>query len=238
MFKYLLFIAGIILTIGCQQNKKQPKPEEGTSRRLPKIYATTEAANNMPSLRQKINELCQAGDIVMRTGKDQMSQALQNFNINDKRFSHCGVAVKENNEMMIVHCYSGLDNPSGIIMKQKLADFLNDSLAINAGLFRFKLNSTEKDSFIHKIQAHYASKVVFDNEFNMNDDSKLYCSEMIAKSIAKVSQNKITIKPTKRPGGKIKTIYAKGGSLNVMYYYSLEDIYQNAAQCEEINLLK
>jgi hypothetical protein len=137
------------------------------------------------------------GDLVVRLNRDPTSQYIKNFNRLDKTYSHAGIVFYENGYPYIFHIVNGEENPGEKLRKDSLARFCNPRKNAAFGIYRYDMTDSEKKLFRELIHHWYEQGLRFDPVFNLNDDDKMYCSEMIRKALTKATAKRISIETTK-----------------------------------------
>jgi Permuted papain-like amidase enzyme, YaeF/YiiX, C92 family len=133
------------------------------------------------------------GDLILRDGRGYTSDAIRDFSLADKNYSHCGIAITENDTLFIYHVYTGKENPSGLMQREPIYDFIDKGKNKGFAVYRYNLDSPERKKFITDVQKKYLAQVKFDMDFNLDTDDKQYCAEMISKSIGGATLNRIKI---------------------------------------------
>lgn len=141
--------------------------------------------------------LLKEGDLVVRLNQDPTSQFIKNFNRLDKSYSHAGIVLFENGYPYIFHIVNGEENPDEKLIKDSLSRFCNPRKNIAYGIFRYNMSIGEIKRLKELIHKWYAKGVHFDITFNLKTDDKMYCSEMIRKALARVTDKRILIGTTK-----------------------------------------
>jgi hypothetical protein len=176
----------IFFVMGCgnHQNINSAKAIKD-SLQFEKNVAVTK--NELISFKQKIKR----GDIITRTGNDFTSQSLKSLNQRDKTFSHCGIANIENDSLFIYHAIGGEFNPNQQIKRESFEIFTSpyDNNAI--GIFRFDIAKQLNEKIIKQAQSFYHKKIIFDLDFNLKTDDKMYCAEFIYKIFLVASDSTI-----------------------------------------------
>jgi hypothetical protein len=111
------------------------------------------------------------------------SYILSQFNQFDRSYSHCGVVIIENNKPYIYHCIGGEYNPDQRLKREPWNVWFSPESNLDAGAFRLKLDSTQKQRLVDNVTAYYKAKKMFDMDFDMKTDDRLYCAEMIYKAV-------------------------------------------------------
>jgi hypothetical protein len=180
----------------------------------------------------------QNGDLICRTGFDFISQSLQNFNTVDKTYSHSGLAFIENGTIMVYHAIGGEDeNPNENFKKEPFDSFVNPKRKVGFGIFRYQLTTYETSCINEQLKELEKRKIKFDKYFNLKDDDKQYCSEAIAKTLKKCTNNRIVIPTTVKENMKIKNKgyeHLKGKRFE---YIALDNLYLNPF-CTSIKQIK
>ena len=119
----------------------------------------------------------QDGDILLRHGYGMVSDIIVNT-LNEKYdISHCAVLVKDSNQLNVIHTVSQSLSDFDGMQIQSLKRFVSDSKKNSIMVVRFK---NKNNSLISEFAKYYLSrKVPFDNDFDIEDSSKLYCTEFI-----------------------------------------------------------
>lgn len=136
-----------------------------------------------------IFKIVQDGDIICRLGNRFWSQFFKDVSVTDKRFSHAGI-IRINNGLITVINAEG-DTGHGV-EELAIEDFLE--IAITVGVYRTKDIDGNK---ISNLAVEYLG-VPFDWQFDMYDESKLYCTELLYVILKRV-----------RPSLKLNTVYVK-----------------------------
>jgi hypothetical protein len=113
------------------------------------------------------------GDIMMRLGDGPWSPAFRNMSLTDKRFSHLGVVRIRNEKISIINSVGFLTNKKKGVEEVSLEKFLE--VAKRIGVFRAKFMD---GNLISDKALDYIDRP-FDWGFDLNDDSKIYCTELL-----------------------------------------------------------
>ncbi|MHC5310086.1 YiiX/YebB-like N1pC/P60 family cysteine hydrolase [Myroides sp. LJL116] len=148
------------------------------------------------------------GDIVFRLGTGYFSNFFRKYASQEKEFSHVGLVQRENDSLFVIHIEASEFTGVGYVKKETLTSFLSQSKSHR--FYYNTLDSATKEKIVTQALTYYKAHVPFDLEFNSEDDSALYCSELIAHSINK-GLDSIIIRPTLQLGDKL--------------LYGLDDVY-------------
>jgi len=141
-------------------------------------------------------KLVKTGDLVVRTGKDFTSETMRMLSTKDKTYSHCGIASIEHDSLFVYHSIGGEWNPNEKLRRDPFEIFCNPYENRGFGIFRYKITPGEKISLVHVIHKLYNKKIMFDMQFNLASDDRMYCSEFVYKAIEQASNNKIVLPTT------------------------------------------
>ena len=145
------------------------------------------------------------GDLVLRCGNDFISESLSDFSQNEKLYSHSGVALMDNGTMYIYSNMAGDINPDEIMRRDVVDSFITPVHNIAVGIYRYDITTSELEKLRNIIHTHYTNKLQFDMNFDLATDDKMYCAEMIAKSVEQATGKRIVFsKSLITPGLKEK----------------------------------
>jgi len=140
-------------------------------------------------------KLVRQGDLVVRTGKDFTSETMRLLSTKDKTYSHCGIASIEHDSLFVYHSIGGEWNPDQKLRRDPFEIFCNPYENRGFGIFRYKITPEENVNLINVVHKLYDKKIMFDMQFNLASDDRMYCSEFIYKAIEQATNNK-TVLPT------------------------------------------
>ena len=119
------------------------------------------------------------GDIVFRRGHGFWTGWFINASIEEKRYSHTGIAVSSGRDPWIIHAEANDDSTDGFVKRTRWHDFQRDST--QAAVYRFPAD----ESIRRKIAACAEKRlgVAFDSAFSVVDTNRLYCSEFVREAV-------------------------------------------------------
>jgi hypothetical protein len=137
------------------------------------IKCTGKEEEIMPIDSSLVTPYLKDGDIILRLGDGPLSNGFRNMSLTDKRFSHLGIVrIKDGNISII--------NSLGYITKKKRGVEVN---TVEGLLFGAKAVGVFRANFIEgsKISDKAVEYVnyPFDWDFDISDDSKIYCTELL-----------------------------------------------------------
>ncbi len=132
-----------------------------------------------------------SGDLILRRGKSFISQMVL---LNDKKseYSHIGIVVLQDSTPWVVHAVPGeakkgepeyikMETVKSFLCVDKSADF-----AVFSPKEKYR-NAAEKAA--QHAREYYKQKILFDASFSLEDDSRLYCTELIWRAYQKAGIN-------------------------------------------------
>jgi len=123
------------------------------------------------------------GDIICRLGDRIWSMYFKELSPNDKRFSHLGIVRIRNNTVSVINAEGLTKDGKDFVNEIPLNDFLKCAQKI--GIYRLKNIEGE---IISDTALEYIG-LPFDWQFDMEDNSKLYCSELLFVILKKIDPN-------------------------------------------------
>lgn len=116
------------------------------------------------------------GDLIFRKGRSNLSRIITT--IYPGEFSHTGMLYKENNRWYVIHASENDDNGKREeVMKVPLSQFTCNARAI--GIARVNCPAWQTEAAVRNALRMAAERVPFDSEYNLEDHSKVYCTEMV-----------------------------------------------------------
>ena len=115
------------------------------------------------------------------------------MNMEDKRYSHCGLVQIENGYPFVYHSIGGEDNPDEIIRRDSANFWFSPINNLAFAIYRYNIHDSLKERYMESAQEYYKIKLMFDLDFNLKSDERLYCSEMVYKAIKNTMKDSIFI---------------------------------------------
>lgn len=148
-----------------------------------------EIAKNEAVTRLSKEEMAQIqeGDFILRRGfgffSNYISQELNDSLID---VTHAGIITKKNDTLFVIHSLSSDVTDVDGLQIQPLKDFLRYSYPYKIIITRLKNANLETGNKITFLAQNYLdNKIPFDHKGNYDDDSELFCTEMIWKILEK-----------------------------------------------------
>lgn len=142
------------------------------------IYLRFQSGNNNKVISYGI---LKNGDLVLRRGKSIESFAVYVFDKN-RDYSHIGIVAVENNQPYIIHIVP--DKPN-TVRKDLPQEFLSNENASHYLVLRSNFSQSVLNNVSSTALQFYTDKLVFDNNYNIQNDSALYCTELVLKAFKK-----------------------------------------------------
>lgn len=121
------------------------------------------------------------GDIAFRRGEGFISEVVV-YNDANGMYSHIGVIVEHDDSLKVVHAVPGEPDFKGDFDRVKLEpieSFFSPSRALRGEIMRISLTDSMR-CIINNIALEKAhQKIKFDHDYNVNDTTKLYCTELV-----------------------------------------------------------
>lgn len=134
-----------------------------------------------------IEKTIENGDIITRTGNDFTSRGLKTLNRRDKTYSHCGIASLENDTVFIYHALGGEWNPDQKLRRDPFLVFAEPYSNTGIGVYRFDVFKPVKENVIKVTKDFFVNEVMFDMDFDLKTNNRMYCAEFIYKTFMKAS---------------------------------------------------
>ncbi len=120
------------------------------------------------------------GDLVFRRGKSISSYAvLMSDEHSQSPYSHAGMIVKEKGCTFVVHAVPGESKGPDYVRKERIKEFLSYKKCARAAIYRTAYSNETASIAAEKALAFFERKILFDDEYQLNEPSKLYCTELI-----------------------------------------------------------
>ena len=154
---YLLLIAALLIAvISCSNNTFKSRAQV--------LYDTSELRN---------------GDLLFRNGIGYESRVVTG--LSDGKFSHIGIAYHTGRRWNVIHAVPGeneKDEPE-YLKCEPISDFYCYSRAKFGGSARVNCSDSIANIIAERALDIVNRKVLFDNDYDINDTSELYCTELV-----------------------------------------------------------
>jgi hypothetical protein len=136
----------------------------------------------------------------------------------DKTYSHCGIASIENDSVFVYHAIGGEWNPDQKLRRDLFALFCNPYENRGFGIYRYSFNQEQKKEILQNARKFYKAGIMFDMQFNLDTDDRMYCSEFVYKAI--------------KPALKLKTT-----TINHITFVAIDNLFPDT-DCNEIKRVR
>ena len=119
------------------------------------------------------------GDLAFRMGTGTYSRFI-NIGRDAVQYSHIGVLVRDEGVWCVVHAVPGETEGAGDferVKKERVERFFGPDRATHGELVHTGLEDTE--ALVEQALSWAADSVRFDGDFDLEDDSRLYCTELV-----------------------------------------------------------
>lgn len=128
-----------------------------------------------------IRPVLQNGDVILRSGIGFWSGIFRSGNTVDKRFSHVGIVrIRPDGVCRVIHAEGDDATGSGFVFEDSLEHFVGESVEIGVS----RLRKGDPDRFAETAVTFLGRP--FDWKFDKDDDSAIYCTELIDRSLRKL----------------------------------------------------
>ena len=121
------------------------------------------------------------GDLVFRKGIGTKSQAVTIADYTGV-YSHIGIVVKCDSAFKIIHIVPDerkKGETEDFIKIESLEEFFSDKRATNGAVYRLKDFSIYGKKASIEAKRLLEKKIIFDDKYNLNDSTKMYCTEFV-----------------------------------------------------------
>src|SRR4030095_3357447 len=235
MTKIFVFILSALIVLSCTNNGQNENAI--TSFPLTELVLS-ERWKAITTIKDSIRE----GDLILRCGNDYASYTLRDFSQQEKLYSHSGIALMSDDTMYVYSNMAGDINPDEIMRRDNIDSFITPVNNVAVGVYRYDINNEELQRLKTIVNDYYTSKLQFDMNFDLTTNNKMYCAEMIAKSVEQATGNRISFsKSLITPGLKEKylkkllekKVIPSAKVADQREYLALDNLYLNP-HCREV----
>jgi len=141
------------------------------------------------------------GDLIYRFGNGFFSSTFRDFSNKEKLYSHVGIIYKPSSidTFFVIHSEASELTGIGGVRMETVKSFLCE--ANNWALYRIKADKEQKYNITKIANKFLQLKVPFDLDFNLEDTTAFYCTELVANCVNK-SMHKVLIKAKTKKGNR------------------------------------
>jgi hypothetical protein len=155
-------------------------------------------------------ELNDSAYLILRLGDGYFSNIFRRVSSEEKRYSHSGILHRVDDRYKVYHIEANEFTGKGIVKDEPLESFIGHSR--EWALYAIISPDPMKAEIVRQARIFYESGIPFDLDFDLASDDKLYCSELVAKSINNAFGEEL-ITPNLQIAGH--------------FFYGLDDIYRH-----------
>lgn len=148
------------------------------------------------------------GDIICRQGNGFFSGYFKNTSKKEQIYSHVGIIVIHGDSVSVIHSEASELTGIGGVRQESLGVFLRD--ISTWAVYRVDTIQPVRDSIVAVAKDYLAKDIQFDLDFDLSDDKKVYCTQLLALSVNKAMQREV--------------IHANG-HMGKKVFYAIDDIY-------------
>lgn len=116
------------------------------------------------------------GDVLLRCGEGFVSSLIAEFS--GCGVSHCGVVVRDGEGWQVIHSISGRISDRDGIRANSVEEFV--SQARPGSIYHLKPRlEVNRGAIVRRCYYHLKLQAAFDHDFNLQEDNRLYCSELV-----------------------------------------------------------
>lgn len=197
--------AVFLLGTACQSSFLPKEGNDGQLSKIDSLLIERKEVFNKNVLNDAILTI-QSGDLITRMGMDITSMLLSKINATDTSFSHCGIAMIENDSVFVYHNMGGEFNPDQKMMREPFYHFASPENSKTIGIFRAKLTTVQRGILAKNLAKKYEAGLMFDMDFDLATDDRQYCAEMVAKCLGEALDNMNWVTITKIENLKYITV--------------------------------
>jgi len=149
----------------------------------------------VPKQHDRLLTVVNDGDIICRLGEMIWSTFFKDISLTDKRFSHTGIIRINDGKITVIHAEGTTEPGKDFVKEETFEDFIKTARAI--GIYRIK---NIEGNQISNLAIEYIG-VPFDWQFDMHNNSELYCTELLyvvlKRAMPELKLNTIYIKDEK-----------------------------------------
>lgn len=134
------------------------------------------------------------GDIAFRKGEGIVSEIVLHSDA-DGLYSHIGIIVIHNDSIKVVHSVPGEGDFDGVKI-EPIEVFYAPNRAVKGEIMRMPLTDSQRSLISERALEKASQRVIFDHDYDIEDTTKLYCTELVELLFAQcdvdLSQNRMT----------------------------------------------
>lgn len=123
------------------------------------------------------------GDIICRLGNGFFSNQFKKYSLTEKIYSHVGIIEKTGDSIFVIHAEASELTGIGHVKREPIDVFLNSIKTW--GVYRADASDSIRNNITVYTKEYFVKNTPFDLDFDSADDSRVYCTELVALGINK-----------------------------------------------------
>lgn len=121
----------------------------------------------------------QNGDLIFREGPSLNSKIVKSMI--DSKFSHVRIVYKSKGRWMVIHSVpdESESDETDFVKCEPIESFLDPSKAKSSKFMRVKCNNQQALNAVKYAISKADKKTLFDNDYDLNDTTRLYCTGLV-----------------------------------------------------------
>lgn len=125
------------------------------------------------------NRTLQNGDVLFRMGYGAVSEWINQRQKSKFNVSHAGIAAQIQGKWMVVHSISGMLEAQDGVQISTLPQFILEAQPKSVFIMRYNLSKSKRLAAAKTALQYWQQGIRFDHQFNSDDSTAMYCSELI-----------------------------------------------------------
>ncbi len=121
----------------------------------------------------------QTGDLILRESRGILASLFRSMSLHEKKYSHAGIILNSHDSLYVYHFLDGVDH-NGLII-DNISTFASSLECNSYAVYRPEYTAEQKKIVTGLLRNPSNKNKKFDNNFNLESDNQLYCTEWIYK---------------------------------------------------------
>lgn len=123
-------------------------------------------------------EQLEPGDIILRRGSGLVSDFISSVLSEPFDVSHCGIVAEHDSALWVIHSVSSSVSEADGMQAHRLQDFVSQSKRGSVIVSRLRTDA-DRALIAERAKGYLRRKVPFDHDFDLDDTTSIYCSELV-----------------------------------------------------------
>ena len=133
--------------------------------------------------------------VFTRSTELKVAYIAKDFNIKDTLSTHVGIGIKKNGKYEIYNVSNDQTYNKSALICENLDSFIKVNGVKYFSVWKIDISKTEFKRFCKILKKYLNQTIVFDYDFSINDDNKLYCSEFVYDVLKQTNNVKFSFNP-------------------------------------------